>query len=432
MAVNAPNASHHHTAVGIKGALLTKAQLAQPLVSIRQNNFEDGNEITTETDEGHTGVSNLDMGSYRTKAESSPSWEDGLRFEQGYEDYAYLLLAHDTITPNTTHSGVYGHVFAMPPNTEDELPLATIYHGFSKTETDGRIFNNAMLNEYEISFSADDKPTVKPTFVSDYNIVNTINPTRNFLSDHLAKTVMAQHTKVYVGDIDAETLEEMTEIACFKEGTLTVNNNAESQACHDDAFGENTKLMGARELTGSITMPWTATTDENGVPTGTRYFETEYEAYHKYGHIVSENITQKQVWFRTVGGSIVVTRDSSTLATGETLLKTIVIDEGEETETTVYLIDTGVPYESIHKVPVVEVTNVTSTKSGTDAKELTFEFKGIEQPDKSYLTIEMTTGLSACHIDTSGVSRSSFYPTDSNTSLSAAAYAASFEPYASQ
>ena len=92
MAINAPNASHHHTALGIKGDELTKAQVAQPLVSIRQNSFEDGNEITTETDEGHTGVSNLDMGSYRTKAESAPSWEDGLRFGQGYEDYMYLLL----------------------------------------------------------------------------------------------------------------------------------------------------------------------------------------------------------------------------------------------------------------------------------------------------------------------------------------------------
>ena len=87
MAVQAPNASFHHTALGIKGASLEKAKLAQPLVSIRQTNFEDGNEITTETDEGHTGVSNIDMGSYRTKAESSPSWEDGLRFAQGYEDY---------------------------------------------------------------------------------------------------------------------------------------------------------------------------------------------------------------------------------------------------------------------------------------------------------------------------------------------------------
>lgn len=397
MAINAPNASHHHTAIGIKGSELEKAQVAQPLVSIRQSGFEDGNEITTETDEGHTGVSNLDMGSYRTKAESAPSWEDGLRFGQGYEDYAYLLLAHDTVTENyNSKTGVYKHVFEMPPETDDELPLATIYHGFSKTETDGRIFNNAMLNEFEITFNADDKPSVKPTFVSDYNYVNTINPSRNFLADHLSRTVMAQHTKVYIGNVGASTLEEMTEIDCFKEATLTVNNNAESQACHDDKFGENTKLMGARELTGSINMPW---------HDATKYFETEYEAYEKYGHIVSELITQKQVWFRTIGGNITRTSSSNTLGTGETLLKTVTSGN-----TTSYVIGTGVPFESLYKVPVVEVTNVTSTKSGSDAKELTFEFKGIEQPDKSYLTIEMITDLSACHVDTTGDSRQSYYP----------------------
>ena len=42
MAVQAPSASHHHTALGIKGSTLAKIKLAQPLVSIRQNGFEDG------------------------------------------------------------------------------------------------------------------------------------------------------------------------------------------------------------------------------------------------------------------------------------------------------------------------------------------------------------------------------------------------------
>ncbi len=418
MAIHAPNASHHHTAMGIKGALLTKEKLAQPLVGIRQSGFEDGNEISTETDEGHTGVSNLDMGSYRTKAESAPNWEDGLRFGQGYEDYAYLLLAHDTVTANyNSKTGVYQHIFALPPNNDDELPLATIYHGFSKTETDGRIFNNAMLNQLDLTFNADNKPSIKPSFISDYNYVNTVNPSRDFLADHLSRTVMAQHTKVYIGEVGATTLGEMTEIDCFKEASLSINNNAESQACHDDNFGENTKLMGARETTGSITMPW---------HDATKYFETEYEAYEKYGHIVSELITQKQVWFRTVGGQITRTSDSNTLGTGETLLKTIT---GTSTS---YVIGTGVPYESLFKVPVVEVTNVTSTKSGSDAKELTFEFKGIEQPDQSYITIEMITDLSACHIDTVGKTRQEYYPPLTANEENDIEANQKFAPYANQ
>ena len=375
MAVQAPNASFHHTALGIKGASLVKSKLARPCVGIRQTGFEDGNEISTETDEGHTGVSNIDMGSYRTKAESAPSWEDGLRFGQGYEDYIYLLLGHDTVEAMQGKDGIYTHTMAMPANNSDELPFATIYHGFSKTNTDGRIFNNAMLNEFEMSFSADDKPSASPTFVSDYNLVNTLNPTRNFLNNHLARTVMAQHTSVLIGDVGA-TAEEMVSIDCFKEASWTVNNNAESQACHDDNFGENTKMMGAREVTGSITMPWID---------ATKYFETEYEAFNKYGHVVSELITQKQVWYKTEGGNIQ-------------------IEEDEE------MVDSDIPYSSLFKFPVVEVTNVTSTKSGTDAKELTFEWKGIEQPSQSYMTATFVTDLAACHIDTTGADASTYYP----------------------
>ena len=395
MAVQAPNASFHHTALGIKGAELTKAQLARPLVSIRQTGFEDGNEITTETDEGHTGVSNIDMGSYRTKAESTPNWEDGLRYGQGFEDYFYLLLAHDDISAyndgTNDVSGIYNHIFAMPPEATDELPLATIYHGFQKTNTDGRVFNNAMLNELEVSFSADNKPSINPTFVADYNIVNTINPSRDFVANHLARTVMAQHTQVYIGDVDADTLEEMVAIDCFTEASFTINNNAESQACHDDKFGENTKLMGAREVTGTITMPW---------HDATKYFETEYEAYEKYGHIVSELITQKQVWYRCEGGNIQVEGNNDTM------------------------VDSDVPYQALFKFPVVEVTNVTSTKSGNEAKDLTFEWKGIEQPSQSYMTAEFVTDLEACHIDTVGQARSAVYP-DTTTYPE-------FAPYATQ
>lgn len=429
MAVQAPNASHHHTAMAIKGAGLTKAQLAQPLVSIRQNGFEDGNEITTETDEGHTGVSNLDMGSYRTQAESAPSWNDGIRFAQGIEDYMYQLLGHDTIDDST--NGVYVHTFEMPTDVDDELPLSTIYHGFSKTLTDGRIFNNAMLNEFEMTFNSDNKPEVAPKYVSDYNIINTINPSRDFLADHLSRTVMAQHTKVYIGEIGATEIYDgtgssegkMVSIDCFSEASWTVNNNAESQACHDDNFGENTKLMGAREVTGSITMPW---------HDSTKYFETEYEAYEKYGHIVSELITQKQVWYQHIGGNIIRYSDSNTLGSGETLLDTIVENEGEENETTTYKIGTGVPYQGLYKFPVVEVTKVSSTKSGSDAKELTFEWKGIEQTTQPYLTAILTTDLASCHIDDTGASRTAYYPPLKDGSNNDIAANQKFAPYANQ
>lgn len=401
MADIAPSATYHHTELGIKAEDLAKEKLARPLVSIRQTGFEDGNEIETETDEGHTGVANLDMGSYRTSAESSPTWEDGVRYAQGFEDYIYLLLANDTITTykdseNNEVAGIFNHHFEMPPDTEKELPLATIYHGFQKTQSDARIFNNAMLNELEFTMASDDKPTISPTFISDYNIVNCKNPTRNLLADHLARTVMAQHTKVYIGAVGA-TADEMlaNPINCFTEASWTVNHNAESQSCHEDAFGENTKIMGSREVEGSISMPWVDRT---------KYFETEYECYDKYGHIVSTEITQKQVWYLCEGGSIPRVSDSNTLGDGETLIREETVDGSKK-----YIISTGVPYRALFIFPVVEVTNVTSTKSGDEAKDVTFEWKVIEQPDKSYMSADIRSDLAEIHIDSTGQTKESCY-----------------------
>ena len=406
MAKVAPSATFHHTELGIKGSSLSTATLAQPLVGIRQTGFEDGNNIETNTDEGHTGVSNLDMGSYRTNAESAPTWEDGCRYGQGFEDYIYLLLGDVQTQANQTINTIYNHTFSMPSDVDAELPVATIYHGYQKTQTDARIFNNAMLNEFEFTMSDKDNPKVNVTFLSDYNNPNCINPTRHLLSDHLARTVKAQHTTVYVGAVGAdETAMLNNPINCFTEASLSVNQNAESIACHSDDFGVNSKMMGSRELTGSISMPWLS----NGADSvGTKFFEPEYECYNKYGHVVSTEITQKQIWYVCEGGNIIRTSTSNTLSTGETIVRTYKVDN-----TTTYDIATGIPFKTIFKIPVAEVTNVTSTKSGDEAKDMTFEWKGIEQPDQSYMTVEMVSDLSAMHIDTTGVTLSSRYPENS-------------------
>lgn len=383
MAAIAPNASWHYVMGAIRGNSLTSDKYARPIVGIRQTSFEDGNEINTETDEGHTGISNLDQGSYRTKAESSPSWEDKFRYGEFLEDTFYLLLGNYTNVPHEAEGsavdGVFDYNFALPPNNTSDLPTATIYNGFAKTENDGRVFNNALLNELEINFSADDAPTIKPTFVSDYNNINLINPTRTFATNsYFAKAV---HTQVYVGAIGA-TAEQMlqTPIDCFTEASLTINHNAESQSCHADEFGKNTKIMGARETEGSITMPWVD---------GTKYFETEYEAFNKYGHSVSEEITHKQVWFRCFGGDIPKIETS-----------------GENTTYT----PTGVPFETLIKCPACEITKVGSPKSGDEAKDLTMEFKVLEKPDQSYITVDMTTFLQDLHIDDVGTTLSSLRP----------------------
>lgn len=379
MVAIAPNASWHYVMMGLKASALSEDKYARAMVGIKQTGFEDGNEIETETDEGHTGISNLDMGSYRTTAESAPSWEDKFRYGEGLEDIFYSLLGTDNSAAyndgTNNVAGVFTHSFSLDPNNQEELPYATIYNGFQKTNNDARVFNNALLNELEITFSADDAPTIAPTFVSDYNNFNLKNPDRSFSA--LSNFAKAQHTEVFIGHVGA-TEEEMlaVPIDCFSEASLTINNNAESQSCHADAFGKNTKIMGARETEGSITMPWID---------ATKYFETEYEAFEKYGHIVSEEITHKQIWFRAKGGDILVE------------------DDGE-------MVKSGIPYETVIKCLECEVTSVTSPKSGDEAKDLTMEFKVLEKPSHSYITVDMVTDLENLHIDTVGTTLDALRP----------------------
>ena len=152
----APNASYHYVMGGIKGNDLTDDQYARPLVGIRQKDFEDANEISTETDEGHTGISSINQGSYRTNAESAPTWEDKFRYGEFLEDIFYLLLG--TVTKNTHKvnntdmNGIFDYHFELPPNNSSELPLATLYNGYAKSTNDARVFNNALLTK-EISFT---------------------------------------------------------------------------------------------------------------------------------------------------------------------------------------------------------------------------------------------------------------------------------------
>ena len=364
----APNGTHHYVGFSIKDELLASSKYANNIVFVRMTDFEDGNEISTETDEGHTGVATLDMGSYRTEATSSPSWSDKLRYNEGLEEIMYLLLGNYTKTAysdgTNTVNGVFKYSYNFPPSTAKELPLATIYNGFAKTEGDARVWNNAMLNEYTMNFSNEDAPTQDLTFVSDYNNFNLTNPSRTFAEK--TNFVKVDQVKIFIGEVGAtETQMRANPVNCFIESSFTINNNAETQSCVEDEFGKNSKFMGVRETTGSINMPWT----EN-----TKLLEPEYEGADKLSHVVSTDITHKQIWYEMIGTKIVV---------GETA--------------------TEVPYSTLIKFPEAEITSVTSPKSGSDAKDLTMEYKVLENPERSFMNVDIVTDLTALRIDDTGV-----------------------------
>ena len=376
----APSGSFHYVGFGIKDHLLGSDKYAKCCVFTRQTDFEDGNEISTENDEGHTGVATLDMGSYRTTAESSPSWTDKLRYNEGFEEVFYQLLGNYTVNPyskgNATVDGVFKYNYSFPPNSANDLPLSTIYNGFGKnaptdTQQDGRVWNNAILNEFTMNFSNEDAPTMDLTFISDYNNFNMISPNRTYSA--VTNFVKTDQVKIFLGEVGA-TAEQMLSnpVNCFIESSFTVNNNVESQSCVEEEFGKNSKFLGTRETTGSINMPWVD---------NTKLLETEYEGADKLAHIVSTEITHKQIWYQLTGTKIVV---------NDTV--------------------TDVPYSTLIKFPNCEITNVETPKSGSDAKDLTLEYKVLENPTSSFMDVELVSNLPNLRIDTTGVNITDLYP----------------------
>ena len=264
----------------------------------------------------------------------------------------------------------------MKTTTFFDLPLATIYNGFGKNDPsdaqqDGRVWNNSMLNEYTMNFSNEDAPTQDLTFVSDYNNFNMTSPSRTYAEK--TNFVKVDQVNIFIGEVGAtEQQMRANPVNCFIESSFTVNNNAETQSCVEDEFGKNSKFMGVRETTGSINMPW----NDN-----TKLLEPEYEGADKLAHIVSTEITHKQIWYEMIGTKIVY-NDTPT----------------------------DVPYSTLIKFPEAEVTSVTSPKSGSDAKDLTLEYKVLENPNTSFMTVDIVTDLSALRIDTTGVDITDLYP----------------------
>lgn len=381
----APNATYHYWGFGVKDKELDSEKLAQLSVCVRGLEFESGNEISSETDEGHTGVNNLDMGSYRTLAESKPTWKDALRYKEGLEYMWYLILG--TVNPTgadnqnslngkpynksgTAVSGVYQYDYTFPPVNANNLPFITIYNGFAKTEGDARVWNNAILSELELSGEAESKPELTPTFVSDYNYMNMENPVRTFgIKKSFAKP---SDLSIYLADVgETDVIANGTKLSCVTEYNLKVNNNFESKPCHSEELGKNTKMLGKREFEGSLKLPWN---------NATKLFEPYYESGDKFGHFVSEAVPTKQIFFVFETGEIM---------NGST--------------------GTGVPYTTIVRLPLCELTLVESPLSGDEAKELTMEFKPIEEASQSVMTVTVLTDLPKLIVDATGVDPSECY-----------------------
>ena len=371
----APNLSYHYWGLGIRGIELQEE--ASPMVLVRGSEFNHEREINTEDDEGHMGTATIRMSSYRTSATANPSYTDKCRYKEGWEDIWLLLLGSDDgqgshdIRKETVTTGVYKYTFKVNTEAPQDPYFATLYNGFAKTEDDAYKYEDALLSEFECSGSNEEAPTYTGTFSTNYPKVNQTNPARVFppittfpksgdVSVYIAPALEQGEYQIdnpsganYIGGY---------EYPCYLEWSFNVNNNIESVPCSGDDFGESTKVLGNREGTVSVTVPWT---DD------TKHLEKVFEVGGDgTGDTVTSDNNIKTIWFVMENGKI-----------GETDYK----------------------YKTIIKIPNVVLTSAYSEQSGSDAKQIALEGNIEENGVDSFIETIITTDLADLHIDdTSG------------------------------
>ena len=372
----APNLSYHFWGMNIRKFDSTTEPTSVG-VFIRGSEFTHGKEIEMQDDEGHMGTSTTKISTYRSKASASPSFTDRCRYKEGWEDVWLLLLgsgSHSDSTPytidqTTVTTGVYKYVFSVDTAQPNDPYFATLFNGFGKTSADAYKYEDCLLSEFELSGSNEEAPTYTTTFASNYPKFNQTNPVRSYPTT--TQFPKSADVKIYIAPKltsgtyvlgtagSGEVSIDSYEYPCYQDWSLSVNNNIESVPCSGDDFGESTKVLGNREGTFSITLPWTSAT--------------------------------KGLEYKFMGGS--------TNATGVTT---------ENDEKTVWIVMTGstisstYKYQTIIKIPSITMTAVDSPQSGSDAKTLQLEGNIDEDGTNSFITTEIQTDLSALHIYSSG------------------------------
>lgn len=371
----APNLSYHYWYCGIRGLLLQTE--ADPLVLVRGSEFQHSREIEMQDDEGHTGTATTKMSSYRSKASANPSYTDKCRYKEGWEDVWLLLLGSDDGTSShgiieeetSTGSGIYVRTFKINTSNPADPYFCTLYNGFAKTTGDAYIYEDALLSEFELTGSNEEAPTYTATYSTNYPKVNQTNPTRVIP----AKTIFPKSSDVrlYIAPVlssgeyvigtasSGQTSIDSYEYPCYIDWNLTVNNNLETVPCSGDDFGESTKVLGNREGTFSATIPWTSQT---------KHLEKEFETGTSNGTTVTSENDVKTVW--------------------------IVMEHGQ-------IGSSNLKYKTIIKIPRVVITEAYSEQSGSDAKQISLQGNIEESGSASFIETEITSDLSALHIDDS-------------------------------
>ena len=359
----APNLSYHYWGLGVRG--LELGEEADSQVIVRGSEFNHEKEIEMEDDEGHMGTATTRMSSYRTKATAAPSFTDKCRYREGWEDVWLLLLGSDDGEGNIrkqTHTGqsnIYDYTFKVNVDAPQDPYFCTIYNGFAKTSNDAYKYEDCLLSEFELSGSNEEAPTYTASFSSNFPKFHQTNPTRTFPNTTIFPK--SADVDIYIAPQGSYTMETIAQYKypCYLDWSISVSNNIESVPCSGDAFGESTKVLGNREGSFNITLPWTEAT--------------------------------KGLEYKFMGGN---TNVSTTTVTPNNDIKTVWI-----VMTSAKIGSTDVSYQTIIKIPRVVMTAVNSPQSGSDAKQLELEGNIEESGTESFIETTVVTTLSDLHID---------------------------------
>lgn len=373
MTGEAPPLSLHFTSIGVNpipdGQTERVEGFVQPTLCIKRDNFDPQNKIDTDDDTAYTGQDTNLWAKDRVKAESQPTVSTRLRFDEGLEDFVFCFAGkHDTVVPAVTGATTAKKwkIYRDVTNPVD-LPWMTVVDAFNWGDGSADAWINAFVNTLKFTMNADKAPTLESGLMSDYQLSNQDVPTRVFPTAEYK--LKANQCAVYMGP--AETTEAALEsdtykFECYTEADFNPNNNIESKVCGGTKFGTTKKNRKPLTADGTIKMDY--------------------------------NETNKGLLAEFMTGS-----SAGTQVTEESLYKSLLFKyTGKKIETV-----TGTPNVDVYSsfaiyLPKVELTDVTSPRSGDSTKDITINYSIVSnsQITASPLSFTIVSPCDAIHYGT--------------------------------
>lgn len=356
-----PPLSLHFTALGVnpipEGDTERHVGFVQPTLCIKRDNMDPKDKIDTDPYNAYTGQDTTLQNNDRVKAESQPDISIRLNEDEGLEDLLYLFTGHY----DTPVAAITGATIAKKwkiyrdVSNPVELPWATIVDAFNWGGGDADAWINAFANTIKISSSSDKAPVFEVGLWSDYRLSNQDVPTRVFATDEFR--FKANQCQIFMGPAgtsEAALEADTYKVDCYTEQEFNANNNMESKACGGATFGTVQKNRKPLTSDGSVKMDYN---EKN------RGLLAEYSTGSSDGVYVTEESVFKSLLIKFIGKKI------------ETV--------------------SGTPATDVHSsfalyLPKVELTDVTSPRSGDATKDITVNYAVVSNAQVTQSPIQFT------------------------------------------